>query len=125
MSQSITPPEVQRDSSPVFLPMKVDGPTAAFGATGKELKAMTPSSIPDEFRRRNTPWHRIVSTWFFSGLPADTDFFPKPAIDAKDAIAHVAAILRSFEPSHEDKEAICAYLLSLWFDKIDIPERAP
>jgi len=71
--------------------------------------------IPDEFKNEDTIWNRLVSDWFFSGI-SHLSLTPKEGIDKKMAIRHVRAIIGSFEPQHEHKEAACAYLLSLWFD---------
>jgi hypothetical protein len=75
-------------------------------------------AIPDDFRRDRTPWNRQVGTWFFSG--ADKEWVaritPKAGIDKQAALAAVQAVLRSWAPKHEHKEAGAAYLLSLWFD---------
>ena len=60
----------------------------------------------------------MVSRWFFSGLPKETRFVPKTGIDEAAAKAHLRAILASFEPKHEHKEAGCAYLLSKWFEDV-------
>ena len=77
--------------------------------------------IPDEFKRGNTKQNEIVTQWFFKGLPNETKFKPKNGIDAGKALRHITTIMRSFEIKHEVKEASCAYLLSQWFDKIEIP----
>ncbi len=71
--------------------------------------------VPDEFRRHGgTKWNRIVTTWFFEGLNSES-LVPKEGIDKNLALMHCAAIMRSFQPKHEDKEAAVAYLMSLWF----------
>ena len=76
--------------------------------------------IPDEFKEYNgTVWNKIISRWFFSGLPDATVFYPKESIVAENAIAAIGAILVSFAPKHEHKEAGAAYLLSEWFEKVE------
>ncbi len=85
------------------------------GKMEKLLPAMR--DIPDEFGRWNNPWVRCAGTWFAAGLK-DLKIFPKAGIDGAEALGHVKAIMVSFEPKHEHKEAGCAYLLSLWFDRI-------
>jgi len=102
-------------------PKEVSDVDMAFG--GKISKLM-PSyeKIPDEFKRSSSKWGRIVAEWFFSGLPKGTEFIAKDGIDRAKALRHVKAILGSFEPKHEHKEAGCAYLLSLWFDDVKVPE---
>jgi hypothetical protein len=102
-------------------PQEVQDVDLAFGGNMEEL--LPPyKEIPDEFKDNNTEWNRIVSQWFFQGLPGDTTIKPKEGIDPEKAVRHVAAVLRSFQPKHEHKEAGCAYLLSLWFDKFEVPK---
>lgn len=90
---------------------------------GGDMDALLPpwEEIPEEFKRDRHPFNKVVSKWFFGRLPPETDFRPKPGVDANAALRHVVAILRSFQPKHEHKEAGCAYLLSLWFTDICIP----
>ena len=79
------------------------------------------ATIPDEYKRGHTKWNKVVSRWFLSGLPKETRFVAKLGIDENAAKAHLRAILVSFEPKHEHKEAGCAYLLSKWFDDVVVP----
>jgi hypothetical protein len=94
-------------------PLEVDDIALAFGG---DIKTLMPSrdEIPEEFWNRHTYWSRVVGDWFFSGL-RDAKWKPRDGIDEQTALRHVAAILRSWEPKHEHKEAAVAYLLSLWF----------
>lgn len=77
------------------------------------------STIPEEFCNfnRREKWGQLVTTWFFRGLKT-ASFTPKEGIDAEKALRHIRAIMCSFEPKHEHKQAACAYLLSLWFDDV-------
>lgn len=77
------------------------------------------ADIPSAFKQPNgTPFNAIASTWFFSGFVAagGNRLTAKPGVDRDKALRAVRAILGSFEPKHEYKEAACAYLLSEWFD---------
>jgi len=88
-------------------------------------KLMVPmAEIPAEFKNFNRPtkWNELQSTWFYSGLPKGTDFIAKEGIDGAVALRHLRTIQGSFEPKHEHKEACVAYLMSLWFDDVKIPE---
>lgn len=81
------------------------------------------ADIPDEFKRhRGTKWNELFAKWFFSGLPHGTRFVPADGIDAQAAMSHIRAIMSSWEPKHEHKEAAVAYLLSIWFKDVIIPE---
>jgi uncharacterized protein YutD len=73
--------------------------------------------IPDEFKSYYNKWSIIVGDWFFKGLN-NVKFIPKDGVDTNRALNHINAILRSFEPAHEYKQAGCAYLLSEWFEDI-------
>jgi hypothetical protein len=99
----------------MFPVAEIDAATAAFPASVRHL--MPPyADIPKEFRDHDggNVWQRLVSDWFFGGVK-NLKLTPKDGIDTAKALQHVTAILRSFEPKHEHKEAACAYLLSQWF----------
>lgn len=92
---------------------------------GGDMKQLLPAwdTIPKEFKNQDgTNWNRIVSRWFFTGLPAETNFIPNDGIDPVIAKRHLKAVLASWEPKHEHKEAGCAYLLARWFKDVQIPE---
>lgn len=74
--------------------------------------------IPEEFwQHRGTVWNKMVSTWFFLGLK-NLELEPREGVDQKLALRHIQAIMGSFAPKHEHKEAACAYLLSKYFQGI-------
>ena len=106
-----------------FKPMPVNMIDVAFG--GHAMEILPPwEQIPDEFKHGYTKWNKIASRWYFRGLPKGTEFKCKPGIDKTPALANIQCALSSFEPKHEHKEAGVAYLMSLWFDDIVIPEAA-
>jgi hypothetical protein len=76
--------------------------------------------IPDKFKELNTPQNRFIGNWFFLGMKLEemNKLIPKEGVDKKMAIQAIQAILRSWEPKHEHKEAGCAYLLSEWFEEL-------
>jgi hypothetical protein len=78
--------------------------------------------IPEEFKSSSNKWCGIASRWFFKGLPKTTVFKPKEGVDTNKALRHLGAIQGSFEPKHEHKEAAVAYLMSQWFDNIEVPK---
>jgi len=100
----------------------LDRVSVAFG----EIKHMPKyETIPEEFKRHNgNAYCKAVTKWFFSGAKAHpgginidgVKFTAKPTVDAVAALAAIRAVLGSFEPKHEHKEAACAYMLSEWFD---------
>lgn len=105
-------------------PAAVSDLDMAFGGRMQDL--LPPwASIPADFKQHDgTQFNRVVSEWFFRGLPQETEFHPRDGIDLRAALRHVGAVLRSWEPKHEHKEAGAAYLLSLWFERIELPARS-
>lgn len=101
----------------LYLPIEVDTLECIFGAT--DISKLLPPyrSIPKDFREGRNKWSTLVSTWFFCGLK-DAVWKPVPGIDENKALRHLKAIMSSFEPKHEHKEAGVAYLLSLWFEDV-------
>lgn len=97
-------------------PIEVSDLEIAFGG---DMKKLLPAwkDIPEEFKNERTKWNKVVSDWFFHGLK-NCIWKPKEGIEADKALRHVQAIMSSFEPKHEHKEAGCAYLLSLFFDDV-------
>lgn len=102
----------------MFEIQEVSGVDLAFGG---DMKKLLPKwdDIPEEYRNMNgiTKWNKMVSDWFFCGIK-DLKLKPKDGIDTHKAMSHIRAIMSSWEPKHEHKEAGCAYLLSQWFDDV-------
>jgi len=74
--------------------------------------------IPAEFKEyRGTKWNGVFNDWFYHGAK-NVKYKPKPGVDTAKAMRHVRAVMGSFEPKHEHKEAAVAYLLSQWFEDI-------
>ena len=102
---------------------ELDRVSVAFG----DIKHMPKyETLPEEFRRHNgNDYCRAISSWFFSGAKGTADgliidnmkFTAKPGVDRAKALAAIKAVLGSFEPKHEHKEAACAFMLSEWFEK--------
>jgi hypothetical protein len=102
-------------------PQPVDAVLAAFPGSVKHLMPKW-DEIPEEFHHGHTPWNKLQSRWFFTGLPKETVWVPKEGIDKDVALRHLKTIQGSFEPKHEHKEAAVAYLMSLWFESVTTPE---
>lgn len=63
------------------------------------------------FYNGNTPYNKLFSKLFFSGGKLNY----KKDIDNKfkdKAMSYLRAFMHSFEPQHQEKEAVCAMLLS-------------
>lgn len=110
---------VASEPAPAFIPIpEVDTLSIVMGGGREVMKYLSPyKDIPKDFRRQRTKWNKVASHWFFHGIQG-AQWTPKPGVDTKKALRALAAILRSFEPSHEHKEAGVAYLMSLWFDDV-------
>lgn len=84
-----------------------------------EIRHLPPyNSIPDRFRGRSDPYAEFVSSWFFNGrTQGDMQRLKeREGVDRGKALVSIKAILASFQPKHEHKEAGCAYLLHEWFE---------
>ena len=78
------------------------------------------SEIPKKFSMMSHTFQNdFISKWFFTGLKESdiATLIPKPGVDKNKALEAISAILRSFEPKHEHKEAGAAFLLSEWFEE--------
>lgn len=80
------------------------------------------ATLPEEFKRPNK-WESVISTWFYEGLKGAT-FVPRDGINKTDALKHIGYCLGSWEPKHEHKMAGCAYLLSKWFERVELAQAA-
>lgn len=92
----------------------------AFG----NIKHLPPcNDIPDRFRWGFDPYTRFVRDWFFSGRTEDDmrRLTARSGVDRERALVAIKAILMSFAPKHEHKEAGCAFLLYEWFELSDKP----
>lgn len=59
----------------------------------------------------HTPYNKLFSNLFFNGGKLDLKK-DLPEDFRKAALPYLKALMQSFTPSHEDKEAVCAMLLS-------------
>lgn len=63
------------------------------------------------FYNGDTPYNKLFSELFFKGGTLNFKKDVDPEFRSKVG-AYMRALMGSFEPSHEEKEAICALLLS-------------
>ncbi|MBD8556332.1 hypothetical protein IFT84_17630 [Rhizobium sp. CFBP 8762] len=92
-----------------------DGLAAAFGADIRDYPAR--DIIPDDFYRGRTPYNAVVSALFFRGGSLESFGLKfKAEIDQGQAMTAIRALLCSFAPKHEIKEATVAWALSVWCD---------
>lgn len=102
-------------------PLELDDVNLAFPAFVVGTLLPDEKEIPEQFWRLNNPWNNLFNTWFYDGLPETVVFHARSGFDGKKAYRHVAACMRSWEPKHQHKEAGCAWLMSLFFEKVVIP----
>lgn len=83
--------------------------------------------IPEEFQKGKTKWNELFNHWFYRGAK-DINFTMKdnrPTEDFKKVVRVLQAIMSSFEPKHEHKEAGVAYLMSQWFEDWSVDKENP
>ncbi len=88
--------------------------TGADVAFGAPLRAYPPiESVPDGL----APYEEVFSKLFFRGGKLD-DFglSIKPGLDRGQVMGGLRALMGSFEPKHEHKQAVVAWCLREWCD---------
>ena len=99
-------------------PQKIDDLTIIFPAIVIGTLLPEYEDIPDEFKNRHHPWAKVQEKWFFKGVK-EVVWTPKEGIDTDTAIRHLKACQGSFQPKDEHKQAGVAYLMSLWFERVE------
>lgn len=91
----------------------------AFG--GKAMQILPPmTEIPDEFKHSyGNKWVKFVTDAFYHGIASHTAK-PKEGVDPAAVWRMFRACIGSFEPKHEHKTAGCAYMLSCFFEDIEL-----
>lgn len=83
----------------------------AFGAVIRDYPPF--EAIPEQFQRGNSPANKVVSQLFFKGGSLDEfGLRVKAGVDRSAFYGALKAMLCSFAPKHEHKEAACAWLVS-------------
>jgi hypothetical protein len=104
----------------MFRVQEVDDITYDFPADVRRLMPEY-SDIPAEFKHGDTKWNKFFANWFFRGVKI-TKITPKEGVDGDKAMRHIGAIMGSYQPRYEHKEAAVAYLCSQWFEDIEWEE---
>lgn len=95
---------------------KVNIGEIAFGAKVDYNKLY--DDCPDEYKNENK-FSDLFSEWFFNGLSEEKakqlKFIDKNENKSKEQVYFLMSIMKSFEPKHEQKEAICCWLMSMIF----------
>lgn len=107
-------------AEPWGLPRDVDQATLTFPARVVGDYLPREDEIPERYRRMTgeTGWHKLVHAWFHGGL-ARPKIHLVPGVDGEKAVRHLSTCMASFEPKHEHKVAGVAYLMSLWFVRVE------
>jgi hypothetical protein len=72
--------------------------------------------IPKEFKQHGNKWCKLFSTMFYGRKHGAISMIPKEGVDPEKAGRALRAIMVSWEPKHEHKEAGVAFLMSEWFE---------
>jgi hypothetical protein len=105
-------------------PTEIDAVTAAFPGSVRHLMPDY-RELDEKYRRHYGTWaNKLFSDWFFCGITSLDGLVPKEGIDKAKALRHIRAVMGSFEPKHEHKEAACAFLFDKWFESTSKWERA-
>jgi len=82
-----------------------------FGGLSNERELV--SLIPTEFRNRRNPWTALASSVFFQGANITGWSFKTANQEVRtQQLACFKAALSGFDLSHDDKEALCGWMLS-------------
>lgn len=91
----------------------VTGFDLAFGPTN--VRDFMPLLSETKDYPRKAECEEMAQRVFFEGADSSS-WVAREGVDKGAALAHFAAVLRSFEPKHEHKIAACGYMLSQWFE---------
>jgi len=97
----------------MFPIQEIDDATLAFPATVLHLMPKM-EDIPEV--RNRSKWNELFADWFYCGLEK-LELKPKEGVDKDKALRHIGAIMGSFQPKHEDKEAAVVFLFAEWFEE--------
>jgi hypothetical protein len=125
------------------LPQPISDVMAVFPATVVGTLLPEEDDVPEQFKKDKSGWRKLCLALFMgtphldrlgdvlrvrergagleqlaeAGTPPP-DFYMKKGVDGETAYRHLMACMGSYEPSHQHKEAGCAYLMDLWFEKV-------
>jgi len=103
-------------------PTPIDDALLAFPARVEHLMPLNEPDYKKEYREgyssRDTWGFKLFGDWFYSGLET-LELKPKEGIDQQTALRHIRTVMGSFQPSHEDKTASCAWMFEHWFESAE------
>ena len=69
------------------------------------------------FDQDSNPYNKLFNTLFFKGGRLPNYKADVSMEDRKNGLRYLRALMMSFKPRHEHKEAVCAYILSELVDE--------
>lgn len=80
-------------------------------STAKIPPALLQEAIDKGFDKDSNPYNKLASSLFFKG--GQLNWKKDISMERRELGGrYLASLMRSFEPKHEHKEAVCAYILS-------------
>lgn len=104
----------------MLTPIAIDTQTLARGCYDAKSFLPTRSEIPNEFSDAGNPWAVAASNLMWLGSEAVTRAEPRPGIEVASALLHVGAVLHAVRLPVDYREAAAAYLLSQWFNRLEL-----
>lgn len=102
-------------------PQEVDEATFIFPSSVVGVLLPERHEIPEHFDmfspKKAHPWMDLIQGMFF-GSYNEMWFSQRDGVDVTEAVRHISAVLRSFQPKHEHKVEGAAYLMSMWMKAV-------
>lgn len=104
---------------PPYKPRKVSDIEIAFPAHVDRLMPEWTHDIGEEWERNpdSATWRKFQHDWMF-GPFRGANICMRDDIDPEEAMRHLTAIQRSYEPKHEAKIYAVSFLASRWFQYV-------
>lgn len=97
--------------------IEVSDADAMFGFDNKGNYQNVLKSCPEEFFK-TTYYSELFSKIFFSGMKvSELNFKSSNQVIRNKQLKYLRSIMISYEPKHEDKQAVCSWILSLIINK--------
>jgi len=94
-------------------PIVVSDAELAFPANVEHL--VPPYEEIPEIYKKNNPWDKVFSEFFYNQNKNNVGLFPKEGIDPKLAWRHISCVMGTYSIKHEHKIAGCCYLFDKFF----------
>ena len=94
-------------------PIKVSDVELAFPANVEHL--VPPYEEILKIYKKNNPWDKVFSEFFYNGNKNKIGLFPKEDIDPMLAWRHISCVMGTYSIKHEHKIAGCCYLFDAFY----------